>query len=301
MTSRFRAASAAFLLLAVAGPLPAQAGLDTVKIQTLPAGKGVYMLLGQGGNIGLSVGEDGAFLVDDQYAPLTPRILAAVKAVSDKPVRFLVNTHWHGDHTGGNENMAAAGVIILAHDNVRTRMSTEQFIAAFNSRTPASPRAALPVVTFSESVTFHINGDDIQAIHVPPAHTDGDVLIHFRQANVLHMGDTFFNGRYPFFDLSSGGSFEGVIGAAEIAMQFVNDSTRIIPGHGPMGTRADLVLYHDVLAKVRDRVAALIKQGRTKEEVIAAKPSAEWDATWGTGFMKPDVFLGMVYDSMKKR
>jgi len=301
MTSRFQAAFATSLLLVVAAPLTAQAGIDTVKIQTLPAGKGVYMLLGQGGNIGLSVGDDGAFLVDDQYAPLTARILAAVKAVTDKPVRFLVNTHWHGDHTGGNENMAAAGVIILAHDNVRTRMSTEQFVAAFNSRVPPSPKAALPMVTFSESVTFHINGDDIHAIHVPPAHTDGDVLIHFTQANVLHMGDTFFNGRYPFFDLSSGGSFQGLIGAAEIGMRYANDSTKIIPGHGPMGTKADLMAYHDVLVKVRDRVAALIKSGKTKEEVIAAKPSAEWDATWGTGFMKPEVFLGMLYDSMKKK
>jgi glyoxylase-like metal-dependent hydrolase (beta-lactamase superfamily II) len=301
MTSRSRAALAASLFLVVAVPLAAQAGTDTVKIQTIPAGKGVYMLLGQGGNIGLSVGDDGAFLVDDQFAPLTARILAAVKAVTDKPVRFLVNTHWHGDHTGGNENMAAAGVIILAHDNVRTRMSTEQFIAAFNSRTPPSPKAALPMVTFSENVTFHINGDDIHAVHVPPAHTDGDVLIHFTQANVIHMGDTFFNGRYPFVDLSSGGSFEGVIGAVEAAMHYLNDSTKIIPGHGPMGSKADLVAYHDVLAKIRDRVATLIKQGKTKEQVIAARPSAEWDATWGTGFMKPDVFLGMVYDSMKKK
>jgi cyclase len=301
MTSRFRAALTASLLLVIASPLFAQAGTDTVKIQTLPAGKGVYMLLGQGGNIGLSVGDDGAFLVDDQYAPLTARILAAVKAVTDKPVRFLVNTHWHGDHTGGNENMAAAGVIILAHNNVRTRMSTEQFVAAFNSRVPPSPKAALPMVTFSENVTFYINGDDIQAIHVPPAHTDGDVLIHFTQANVVHMGDTFFNGRYPFFDLSSGGSFEGVIGAAEIGLRYVNDSTKIIPGHGPMSSKADLVAYHDVLVKIRDRVAALIKKGKTKEEVIAAKPSADWDATWGTGFMKPDVFLGMVYDSMEKK
>jgi glyoxylase-like metal-dependent hydrolase (beta-lactamase superfamily II) len=279
----------------------AQAGIDTVQIRTLPAGKGVYMLMGQGGNIALSVGKDAAFLVDDQFAPLSEKILAAVKAVTDRPVRFLVNTHWHGDHTGGNENLANAGVIIVAHDNVRTRMSSEQFIAAFNSKVEPSPAKALPMVTFMDGVAFHLNDDDIHVVHVPPAHTDGDAIIHFSAGNVIHMGDTFFNGRYPFIDLSSGGSFEGVIGAVNAALPYVNDSTRIIPGHGALAGRAELIAYRDVLVKIRDRVAALIKQGKTKEQVVAAKPSAEWDAAWGTGFMKPDVFLGIVYDSMKKK
>lgn len=299
MTSRFRVAAAG-LLFGGATALAAQANLDTVQIRTQPAGKGVYMLLGSGGNIGLAVGNDAAFLIDDQYAPLTPRILAAVRAVTDKPVRFLVNTHWHGDHTGGNENMTAEGVIIVAHDNVRTRMSSEQFIAAFNSRTPPSPARALPVVAFSETVAFYLNGETIHVVHLPSAHTDGDAIVHFVNANVIHMGDIFFNGRYPFVDLSSGGSFEGVINAVTAALHYVNDSTRIIPGHGAMAAKADLVSYRDVLTRIRDRVAALIKQGKTKEQVVAAKPSAEWDATWGTGFMKPDVFLGIVYDSLKK-
>ena len=289
------------LALLLAAPLSAQAGLDTVQIRTLPAGKGVYMLMGSGGNIALSVGKDAAFLVDDQYAPLPEKILAAVKAVTDKPVRFLVNTHWHGDHTGGNENLANAGVIIVAHDNVRTRMSSEQFLAAFNQKVPPSPAKALPMVTFMDGVAFHLNDDDIHVIHVPPAHTDGDAIIHFSAANVIHMGDTFFNGRYPFIDLSSGGNFEGVIGAVNAALPYVNDSTKVIPGHGALAGKTELVAYRDVLVKIRDRVAALIKQGKTKEQVIAAKPSAEWDAAWGTGFMKPDVFLGIVYESMKKR
>jgi len=288
-------------LLFVAAPVAAQANYDTVKVQTIPAGPGVYMLLGAGGNIALSVGDDFAFLVDDQYAPLSEKILAAVKAVTSKPIRFLVNTHWHGDHSGGNENMNNAGVIIVAHDNVRTRMSSEQFIAAFNSKVPASPKGALPVVTFSQSVAFYNGGETIHVVHVPPAHTDGDALVHFVRGNTIHMGDNFFNGRYPFFDLSSGGSFEGVINAVNSAMPYVNDSTKVIPGHGPLAGKTELVAYRDVLVKVRDRVAALIKQGKTREQVIAAKPSAEWDATWGSGFMKPDVFLGMVFDSMKKK
>jgi glyoxylase-like metal-dependent hydrolase (beta-lactamase superfamily II) len=296
-----RAALPAVLLAAAALPLAAQAGLDTVTIQTIPAGRGVYMLRGAGGNIALAVGSDAAFLVDDQYAPLTPKILAAIKAVTDKPVRFLVNTHWHGDHTGGNENMAGAGAIIVAHDNVRTRMSTKQFNALFNRTTPPSPRAALPIITFSASVAFYLDDETIHVVHVPPAHTDGDALVHFTRANVIHMGDTFFNGTYPFVDLSSGGSFEGMIAAVNAALPYLNDSTRVIPGHGPLGGKAELLAYRDVLVKIRDRVAALIREGKTREQVIAAKPGAEWDATWGAGFMKPDVFLGIVYESMKKK
>jgi cyclase len=291
--------TAAVLLLA--GPLAAQTNYDSVRIRTQPAGRGVYMLTGSGGNIALAVGDDFAFLVDDQFAPLTQKILAAVKEVTAQPIRFLANTHWHGDHSGGNENMNKAGVIVVAHDNVRTRMSSEQFIAAFNAKVEPSPKGALPVVTFSESVAFHNGGETIHVVHVPPAHTDGDAIVHFVRANTLHMGDVFFNGRYPFIDLSSGGSFEGVIGAVNAAMPYVNDSTRVIPGHGALAGKAELVAYRDVLTKIRDRVAALIKEGKTKEQVVAAKPSAEWDATWGTGFMNPATFLGIVYDSMKKK
>lgn len=298
-----RSLALAAALLAAAGPLAAQANYDTVKVRTIPAGQGVYMLLGAGGNIALAVGDDFAFLVDDEYADagLSGRILAAVRQVTDKPVRFLVNTHWHGDHTGGNENMAGTGIIIVAHENVRTRMSTEQFIAAFNSKVPASPKAALPVVTFGDGVAFYNGSEQIHVVHVPPAHTDGDAIVHFTRANTIHMGDTFFNGRYPFFDLSSGGSYEGMIKAVNTALAYVNDSTKVIPGHGPLAGKAELVAYRDVLTKVRDRVAALIRRGKTRAQVIAAKPSAEWDATWGSGFMKPEVFLGMVYDSMAKK
>ena len=281
-------------------PLAGQVNFDTVQVRSLPAGKGVYMLMGSGGNLGLAVGQDGAFVVDDQFAPLTPKILAAIKALTDKPVRFVVNTHWHGDHTGGNENMAGAGALIVAHDNVRIRMSSEQFLAAFNSRTPPSPVKALPVVTFSQSVAFHLDQEHIHAVHVPHAHTDGDALIHFSTANVLHMGDIFFNGMYPFLDLSTGGSYEGMIAAVDAGLRYVNDSTRIIPGHGPLAMKPDLVAYRAMLVQVRDRVAELIKAGRTKEQVIAAKPTADLDAKWGQGFLRPEMFLGIVYDSMKK-
>jgi cyclase len=296
---RFLPSLCAYLLLSA--PLAAQGNLDSVKIQATPAGPGVYMLTGAGGNIALAIGEDFAFLVDDQFEPLSARILAAVKALTPRPVRFLVNTHWHSDHSGGNQNMTRAGVILVAHDNVRTRLNTEQFIELFNSKVPASPREALPLVTFAASVTFHLGGETVHAVHVPPAHTDGDALVQFVRANAIHMGDLYFKDRYPFVDLSSGGSFEGVIAAVDTALRLANDSTRIIPGHGALSTRADLVRYRDVLRAVRDKVAGLIGQGKTRAEVIAARPAAEWDASWGSGFIKPEVFLGIVYDSMKKR
>lgn len=276
--------------------LAAQA--DSVQIQTVPVGPGVYMLVGQGGNVGVAVGEDAVFLVDDQFAPLSAKITAAVKALSDKPIKFLLNTHWHGDHTGGNENFGNAGVIIVAHDNVRQRMSVDQFMARFNQTVKASPKAALPVVTFGDLVTFHLNGDDIHAIHVNNAHTDGDAVVHWVKANAMHMGDTFFNGMYPFIDLGSGGSINGVIEAVSTALTYANENTKIIPGHGPLSNRADMVAYRDMLVAVRNNVRKLIAQGKTMKQTLAAKPTAAWDAKWGGGFMKPDDFVSTVYESL---
>ena len=290
-------AMVAFLaLVGVAGVAHAQQ--DTVRIQTVPVAPGVYMLVGSGGNIGVSVGEDAIFLVDDQFAPLTGKIIEAVKVISDKPIRFLLNTHWHGDHTGGNENFGKAGVIIVAHDNVRQRMSVEQFIARFNSRTPPAPKPALPVITFSDVATFHLNGDDIHALHVKNAHTDGDVLVHWQRANAMHMGDTFFNGSYPFIDLSTGGSINGVIDATTTALTYANEQTRIIPGHGPLSGRADLVAYRDMLVAVRDNVKKLIAERKPLAQVLAAKPSAAFDAKWGNGFMKANDFVTTVFESL---
>jgi glyoxylase-like metal-dependent hydrolase (beta-lactamase superfamily II) len=289
----------ALAVTALLGPLQER---DFSKVEVVPEklAEGVYMLTGEGGNIGVSVGEDGVFLVDDQYAPLTERIKAAVAAISSKPIRFLLNTHWHGDHTGGNENLGKAGVVVVAHENVRKRMSVEQFIEALNRKVPPAAKAALPIVTFTDAVTFHINGDEIQGVHIPPAHTDGDTLIRFTRANVVHMGDCFFNGRYPFIDLSSGGSFEGVIAAADRVLALADAGTKIIPGHGPAADKAALQAYRDLLATVRDRVKPLVAAGRSLDEVKAAQPTREWDATWGTGFMKPDLWLGIVYKSLKE-
>jgi glyoxylase-like metal-dependent hydrolase (beta-lactamase superfamily II) len=256
------------------------------------------MLEGAGGNIGVSAGQDGQFMIDDQYAGMTENIRKALAALGPQPLRFLVNTHWHGDHTGGNENFSKTGAVIVAQDNVRKRMSTEQFIKLFDTHVPAAPAIALPVITFSESVSFHLNGDDIDVVHVAPAHTDGDSIVYFRKANVIHAGDTFFNGMYPFIDVSSGGSINGQIAAAERILGMGDEHTRIIPGHGPLADRAALRAYRDMLAKVRDRVAPLAKAGKSLDQVLAAKPTAEFDASWGKGFLKPEQFVAIVYSSL---
>ena len=281
----------AFLLL---GTAHAQQNFDKVEIKTEKLSPTTYVLFGAGGNIGVSAGEDALFIIDDQYAPVNPKILAALKQISDKPVKFVLNTHWHGDHTGGNEIMGKAGGLIVAHDNVRKRMSAEQFIALFKSKVAPSPKIALPVVTFSTDVTFHLNGDEVYGFHVPKAHTDGDTVVHFRKSNVIHMGDTFFSGMYPFIDGASGGSPEGIVAAADRVLAIADDSTKIIPGHGPVSNKADLKDYRDMLAAVSVRVKALVKEGKKVEEILAANPSAQFDEKWGKGFINPRGFIEML-------
>jgi glyoxylase-like metal-dependent hydrolase (beta-lactamase superfamily II) len=280
--------------------LAQQRDFSKVEVTSQKVAEGLYMLQGAGGNIGLSIGEDAAFLVDDQYAPLTPKITAAVKALTDKPVKFVLNTHWHGDHTGGNENLGTAGTLIVAHDNVRKRMSTEQFIQFFNDKVPAAPTVALPVVTFNDTVTFHLNGEEIHAFHVPPAHTDGDSIVHFRHADVIHTGDTFFNGFYPFIDVDSGGSIEGMIGAADRMLALAKDTTKIIPGHGPLGTKADLKAFRDMLAGLVAAMKPLVDAGKTLEQAKAARPFAAFDAKWGNGFFKADQMAALVYTDLSR-
>ena len=280
------------------GAASAQQDFSKTEVTATKLGEGVHVLFGAGGNIGVSSGKDGVFLIDDQYAPLTARIRAAVAGISDKPIRFVLNTHWHSDHSGGNENLGVAGAIIVAHENVRKRMSVEQFLEAFGQKFPPSPEAALPVVTYAESVSFHLNGDEIHCFHLPPAHTDGDSVVHFKKANVIHMGDLFFNGLYPFIDADSGGSLEGMIGGADRILGMANDSTQIIPGHGPMAKKADLKAFRDMLAGVRDKMKPLVTAGKSLSEVQAAKPTQAFDGAWGKGFLKPEQFVAVAYASL---
>jgi glyoxylase-like metal-dependent hydrolase (beta-lactamase superfamily II) len=278
----------------------AQDDMSKVEIQTEKLSDHVYMMTGSGGNLGVSVGDDGVFLIDSQFAALTPKIQAAIAKLSTKPVRFMLNTHWHFDHTGGNENLGKAGAVIVAQENVRKRLSSEGFIAFFGMKTKAEPPIALPIVTFTRDASFHLNGEDIRAMHAPHAHTDGDTVVQFSKSDVVHMGDTFFNGLYPFIDTSSGGSVAGVLAAADRALKTVGDKTKIIPGHGPLGTKADLKAYRDMLAAVSGRIAGQIKQGKKLEEVVASKPTAQFDAKWGKGFLAPDKFVEMLYGNLKK-
>ena len=287
------AVAVAALAAAIATSASAQ-NYDKVEIKTEKLSPTTYVLFGAGGNIGLSIGDDAVFVIDDQFAPLTPKINAAIKALTNKPVQFVLNTHWHGDHTGGNANFGKAGVLIIAHDNVRKRLSSEQFIEYFRAKEPAQPKEALPVVTFSKDLTFHINGDEVFAFHVPKAHTDGDTIVHFKKSNVIHMGDTYFNGFYPFIDSSSGGTAEGIVAAADRVLAISDDKTRIIPGHGPVSSKAELKVFRDMVATVSGRVAALMKQGKKLDEIIAAKPSAEFDERWGKGFIPAVKFIKMM-------
>lgn len=280
------------------GNASAQQDFSKVEIQTTSLGSGLAMLQGSGGNLGISTGPDGVLLIDDQYAPLTEKIRAAIAELSSEPIRFVLNTHWHGDHTGGNENLGRAGAVILAHDEVRNRMSSDHYMALRDVTIPASPKEALPIVTYSEGLTLHLNGQTIAVHHVDPAHTDGDSIVHFREADVLHLGDTFFSGIYPFIDLSSGGRVDGVIAATDRALEIAGPRTKIIPGHGPLSTRADLAKYRDMLVSIRDRVRKLIGEGKDRAGVLAAAPSAAFDAEFGGGFLKPEDFVSIVYGSL---
>jgi glyoxylase-like metal-dependent hydrolase (beta-lactamase superfamily II) len=294
---RLAAPSIVLVLLLTVLPATAQ-DWDEVEIGTEPLNGGLHMLTGAGGNLIICPGEDGVFLVDDQFAPLSDRILAAIAEISDRPVRFVINTHWHGDHTGGNENMGKAGAILVAHDNVRERMSAEQFIELWDRTVEPSPPGALPVVTFNDTVTFHLNGETIEIFHLENAHTDGDGVVHFKNANVIHAGDILFNGSYPYIDVHTGGSVNGVLAAVDAILERCDDRTQIVCGHGPLADRAALETYRDVVMRSRDAVQALIDAGKSLEEIQAAKPTATWDAEWGTGFIEPDVFVKLIYQSL---
>lgn len=293
-----RTAAIAILVMLAGAPASAQTDWESVEITSTKLADGLYMLQGAGGNIGLSIGADGSFLIDDQFAPLSAKITAAIGALTDRPVRFVLNTHWHGDHTGGNENFGEGGAYIVAHDNVYRRLNPESFRDLVGSSRQA-PDAALPVMTFSSGLTFHWNGEDIEAVHVPHAHTDGDAVIYLRRANVFHMGDTFFNRRYPFIDVDSGGGINGVIHAAERVLAMADSEAQIIPGHGALAAPEDLRAYRDMLIAVRDRIQIMVNDGKTLEEVIASAPTSDFDEVWMQDNPEwRDRFIGLAFRSV---
>ena len=278
------------------GPALAQNNqMADVEITAEQLAPGVAVLFGRGGNIGVSHGEDGTVLIDDQFAPLTTRIQAAIAELGADPARFLINTHWHWDHTGGNENFGEAGAVIMAHDNVRIRLAE----GAEGRRTvPPAPPASLPVITYHDGIKLHLNGDTVHVVHMHRAHTDGDSIVWWENANVVHMGDLFFNGRtFPFVDLESGGDVRGVIRAATRVIDMTDDATQIIPGHGRMATRADLIAYRDMIAAITGQVASAMADGRSLEEIQAMGLTADYAELEG-GFISGEAFVETVFTSL---
>lgn len=274
---------------------PHQNGVQVEKLA-----ENISLLAGVGGNIAVLIGKEGTLQIDAGNPGTTPSVLKAIKELTDQPVSTLINTHWHGDHTGGNGDMAKAGSRIFAHDNVRKRLGSDQFMEAFNRKIPASPEIALPILTFETKMTLHHNGEELRLLYAPPAHTDGDILIHFAKANVLHTGDLFFNGMYPFIDSSTGGWIGGMVKAADLILSVADDKTKIIPGHGPLGNKKQFKEYRDMLAQVHERITPLVKSGKSPDEAVALKPLADLDEKWGKGFMKPEGFIKIVHGGIKK-
>lgn len=278
--------------------IPALGYSADAEIKAVPVTDQIYMISGQGGNIGLFIGEDGTFLIDDQFAPLTEKILEAIKSVGGQHPRFLINTHYHGDHTGGNEKIGQGGTLIVSHDNVRERLVSGAYIGAFKMKIPPVSEAGLPVVTFSKNIKFHINGDTVMVKHVPHAHTDGDSFIYFQDANVIHAGDLFFNGFYPFIDVNHGGSLKGMIKGLDEVLKIADDQTRIISGHGPLGDRQQLASYRQMLEVAYERLRTLKAEGKTAEEAAASEPLKDLEATWGNGLFKSDQWIKLIYSGV---
>lgn len=277
----------------------AQAQDTKVEFTNFQLSDTIYLLRGRGGNVGVSTGEDGLYIIDDQIQPITDQLLQAIQQISDKPIRFVINTHYHGDHVGGNETIGGKGAVIIAHDNIRKRMTTEQVSVFMQDTTAPYPEGALPVLTFNDRMSLHLNGESATAYYVAHGHTDGDSIIHFPASNVIHMGDMYFNGLYPYVDLDAGGAIQGMIDAADLALSLADKSTHIIPGHGPLATTQDLKVYRDFLVKARDNVQALIDQGMGLQQAIDAKPTAEWDETLGGLWITPHQFVTFIYNSLK--
>ena len=269
-----------------------------IPVQTQKLRDNIYMLSGPGGNMVVLTGADGKVLVDSSFAGAVPKINAALAAIDNKPLNLLINTHWHFDHTDGNDAFHGGGAAIIAHENCRKRLSTPQEIAAFQMHFDAAPVGAWPRTTFNDKFTLYYNGEQIDLAYIQPAHTDGDIYVRYQKGNVLHCGDVLFNGIYPFIDPSSGGNINGMIAGSAQCLTQADAETKIVPGHGPLGDKAALSSYHDMLVTVRDRVQKQKNAGKSLQEVVAAKPTADLDAQWGKGNVTGDFFTTLVYSTL---
>jgi len=290
-----------FLLMVTGAMAFASNGDDRfrdVEITSTPVAENIYMLTGMGGNIGLSIGEDSVVLIDDQFAPLSEKIKKAVADITDKPIQFIINTHWHGDHTGGNENFARDGVFIVAHENVRERLASENISTLTGQITPPASEGMLPVITFNKSVTFYLNGEEAAVTHLSNSHTDGDSIIHFKKSNVIHTGDIFFHGLFPYIDLNSKGSVDGMINSLRRISSMADENTRIIPGHGMLADKHALERDLRVLVTVRDRISKLIAEGKNLEQVKAANPTQGYES-YGRGFINAEAFTEILFRGLQ--
>jgi cyclase len=275
-----------------------RAQMSAIPLVTAKLRDNIYLLSGPGGNMVLLSGADGKILVDSSFAGVAPKIKTALEGIGGTPLKILVNTHWHFDHTDGNEAMHAAGAVIIAHENTRKRLSTPQDIAAFGLHFDPSPAGALPQQTFTEGTKIYFNGEQLTIAHIPPAHTDSDIYVRYEKGNVLHMGDVWFNGTYPFLDGGTGGSIDGMIAGAALGASLADADTKIVPGHGPVGDKAALVKSREMLVTVRDRVHTLKTAGKSQQEAVAAKPTADLDSVWGKGLVNGDLFTTLVYATL---
>ena len=270
----------------------------TAKIAVQPLRRNITVLLGAGGNIAVLTGPDGKLLVDAEIKTAQTKVSEALASINADPIKQLINTHWHFDHTGGNDWVHQAGASILAQENTRKHLLKDTWVEGWHYNFLAPSAGAVPSTVFAEDHTVHANNSTLVLKHYLPAHTDSDISVHFTEADVFHTGDTFWNRNYPFIDYSTGGSIDGTIRAAETNIATVTDKMIVIPGHGVVGARADLILFRDVMAELRGKVAALKKQGRTLAETLAAKPGARTDEEWGNGFINPTRFVTSVYQGV---
>jgi cyclase len=276
-------------LLSLAFSVPSMSqDWESIQITPIKVHENLYMMTGEGGNLGVSIGEDGVFLIDDQYAPLTEKILAAIRGISTDDIKFAFNTHYHGDHTGGNENLGKIGVDFVAHDNVYKRLANS-----------GSPKEALPVISFNDQLTFHLNGLHINTRYYRSAHTDGDSIVYFNGKNTIHMGDIFFNKEYPYVDVEGGGSWKGLRIAIKSTLNNIDDETKIIPGHGPLTNKAGLQVNYDVLEDIDSILRPLAQKGLSLDEVKSIYPLEKYDGDYGNGFMDPDTFISIVHMDIK--
>jgi len=275
-----------------------RAQMSAIPLVTTKLRDNIYLLSGPGGNMVVLSGSDGKVLVDSSFAPVAPKIKQAMDGFGGAPLKVLINTHWHFDHTDGNEAMHQAGAVIIAHENTRKRLSTPQDIALFGLHFDPSPAAAWPQQTFTEGTKLYLNGEQLTLAYFPPAHTDSDIYVRYENGNVLHMGDVWFNGTYPLIDFSTGGNIAGMIAGTARGVALADVDTKIIPGHGPVGDKAALAAHHEMLVTVHDRVQALKAAGKSKEEAVAAKPTADLDGQWGNGMIKGDMFTMLVYSTL---